>query len=170
MNIKKILFVLSIFTTSLLAFYPMDVSAKSLPDYFKEFPWLGLIADEVTYGPVTISHFNINQNKKVAIVGPGEKVYGSLRYKIDSDKADFSLCHLVIGIEGVGAQDCIAHTFNLWDSKGKGKFTLVAPKEPGVYQVRFLFFEGITCSKARDSWDKGEDPSAAATLGVIIVK
>lgn len=145
---------------------------KTVSDYFKEFPWIGLITDEITYGPATVSHIHIDKGDKLAVVKPGETLHGTLRYKLDTaDQEKFHRCHLVVGIKDVGAQDCIAHTFNLWESKGKGHFELKAPTEPGVYQVRFAFIEGLTCESARDAWNDGQmEPSAAATIGVIVVE
>lgn len=95
-----------------------------------------------------------------------------MKYKIHAkDENKYELYHLVIGIVGVGAQDCLAHSVNIWNSKGRSNFTLVAPTAPGVYEVRFLYAEALTCQSARDLWDSGdEDPSSKATIGIIIVE
>lgn len=149
------------------------VEAKSsISDYLQECPWIGLIADEITYGPITISKVSIHDGDKLAFVSPGATLNGKLKYKVDSKDLDsLHLYHLVVGIKNEGAQDCITHSLGLWSSKGRGEFTLIAPESPGVYEVRFLFTEALTCGNARDVWDSGvETPSAAATIGVIIVK
>lgn len=156
-----------------LAFSMLTVNLQAAPisDYIKDYPWVGLISDEITYGPVTVSHIHIKNSDKLVIATPGEVLHGNLRYKINSDKEKISFHHLVIGIEGEGAQDCIMHSMGLWDNKGKGKFTLTAPTEPGIYEVRFLYDEGLTCSKAREAWNSGaKDPSSLATIGAIIVR
>lgn len=158
-------------TLALSMFINSPVQASSIKDYIKEFPWIGLISNEITYGPITISNVHINDSDKLVFAHPGEILHGNLRYKVNSDKEKLNFHHLVIGIEGEGAQDCVMHSMGLWDTKGKGKFKLTAPTDPGVYQVRFLYNEGITCSKARDAWNKGlQEPSSAATIGVIIVQ
>lgn len=145
---------------------------KKISEYYKEYPWIGLITDEITYGPVTVSHIHINKGDKLTVVKPGETLHGFLKYKLDTaDQDKFHRCHLVIGINNVGAQDCIAHTFNLWESKGIGKFELKAPEHPGVYEVRIAFIDSATCQKAHELWNVGEcEPSAAATIGVIVVE
>lgn len=167
------------FTKSLLASTALAISifthgplqASSVTDYLKEFPWIGLISDEITYGPITISNVSLDHSDKLVFANPGETLHGNLRYKLNSEKDKLNLHHLIVGIEGVGAQDCVMHSFGLWDTKGKGKFTLTAPSESGVYEVRFLYNEGLTCSKAREAWNSGQkDPSAYATIGIIIVK
>jgi len=172
-NLKKLLFVSAVLSCSLLTFTSAKVqaSSESLTEYFNDMPWIGLVADKINYGPITISRVHIKNSEKFAIVKPGETIEGSLKYKINSDQSKVNLYHLVIGIKGVGAQDCVTHTLSLWDSKGKGNFTLTAPLKPGVYEVRFLFHEGVTCDDAKEVWNSGEkDPSSKATIGVIIVK
>ncbi len=145
---------------------------KSARDYLHTFPWIGLILDEVSYGPMTIKHVRLNDGDKLAIVKPGEEIKGTLRYKIDSDKqAAFHRHHLVVGIKGIGAQDCVTHSLGLWDSSGTGRFILRAPFEKGVYEVRFFYREALTCKEAKDFWnEEGEEPSNHATIGTIIVE
>ena len=168
-KLTKSLFVVT--ATALSLFTHSPVQAESITDYVKEFPWIGLISDEITYGPITISHVNINHSDKLVFAKPGETLNGHLRYSVNSAKDKLHLHHLIIGIEGEGAQDCVMHTLGIADTKGKGKFTLTAPTKPGVYEVRFLYNEALTCSRARETWNTGlKDPTAAATIGVIIVK
>jgi hypothetical protein len=157
-----------LFVTSVTA---LDV-AKPLKDYLQECPWLGLIANQITFGPITVSNVHIHDKDKLAIVAPGEKLNGSLKYKVDAkDLESLHRYHLVIGIKGEGAQDCVTHNLGIWNSKGTGNFTLKAPEKQGIYEVRFLLSEGLTCCGARDVWNSGQDkPSSAATIGVIIVE
>lgn len=159
-------------TTPLYALGVSKQTKKEFNEYFKEFPWIGLIANKISYGPITIYDVNIDDADKLAIVAPGETLHGSLRYKVHSKHLDsLHRYHLVIGIKGQGAQDCVTHTLGIWDSKGKGRFTLKAPLQTGVYEVRFLFTEGLTCEGAQDAWNSGVDtPTSAATIGVIIVE
>lgn len=168
MKYIKSLFISSALALSMLMHFPLEAS---ISDYVKDFPWMGLISDEITYGPITVYNVHINQSDKLVFAKPGETLHGNLRYKVNSDKDRLHLHHLVIGIEGVGAQDCVMHTMGLWDTKGKGKFTLTAPTTPGVYEVRFIYNEGLTCSGAREAWNSGQkEPTASATIGAIIVK
>lgn len=172
LNIKKLLFVGTLLVSSVLTINPLkaDVIDK-ISDYFKDFPSIGLVSDEITYGPVTVSHIHINHADKLAIASPGEKLRGKLKYKIDSTQSNLDVHHLIIGIKGIGPQDCIMHSLDVFDSKGKGTFTLTAPSEPGIYEVRILYNEGLTCSDAWKDWNNGsKSPSSHATVGLIIVK
>jgi hypothetical protein len=151
-----------------------DTSDAKRPfsEYLQECPWIGLIANQITYGPITISNVNIHDGDKLAFVAPGETLNGMLKYKVDAkDLTSLHLYHLVIGIKKEGAQDCITHNLGMWNSKGHGHFTLKAPEKPGIYEVRFMFTEGLTCARARDAWNSdAEKPSSAATIGIIIVE
>lgn len=144
---------------------------KSLTEFIQECPWIGLVASEITYGPITISEVNIHDGDKLAVVAPGEILNGMLKYRVDSkDLQSLHLYHLVIGIKGQGPQDCITHNLGMWSSEGKGRFTLKAPEKPGIYEVRFLLTQALLCSNARDAWDSDQGiPSSAATIGIIIV-
>jgi hypothetical protein len=148
-----------------------DNNNLKVSDYFQEFPWIGLISNEITYGPIEISDVLLNNQQKLLFVKPNEIIKGTLTYKIDASKLDsMHLYHLVVGITNVGAQDCITHTFGIWNSSGHSHFTLTAPSKPGVYQVRFSYFEGLSCQAARRAWNsKNGDPSSKATLAAIIV-
>jgi hypothetical protein len=145
---------------------------NELHQYFEKMPWLGLIADEVSYGPIVISHVHIHDGDKLAIAAPGEVLNGSLKYQIKSeDLKALHRYHLVIGIKGEGAQECVAHNMGLWDSKGKSHFKITAPQTAGVYEVRFLFVEDATCSAAQNEWNSGKSkPDSNATVGIIIVE
>ncbi len=140
--------------------------------YLQEYPWLGLIMNEVTYGPITLSDIRLNEGSSLAIVKPGEIVNGELKYRVDSSHQEaFHRYHLVVGLKGFGAQDCVTHTWGIWDSSGKGSFTLKAPLEPGLYEVRFVYHEAPTCEEARSVWNsESGEPSSFATIGAIIVE
>ncbi|MBA3816452.1 MAG: hypothetical protein H0X29_08030 [Parachlamydiaceae bacterium] len=178
-NQKKSTFFLKLFAAAFLALSASPLlasitdNAKSdLNSYFEKAPWLGLITDEITYGPVKISHVHLHDGDKVVFAAPGDELHGSLKYRIKSDDlATFHLNHLVIGIKGEGPQDCLTHNVGVWDSHGKTRFKLKAPEKAGIYEVRFLLTEGLTCSNARDTWEFGEKvPGSNATIGVIIVE
>jgi hypothetical protein len=145
---------------------------KHFTEYLQECPWIGLVAKQITYGPITISNVTIHEGDRLVFVSPGEMLHGFLKYEVESKDLDsLHLYHLVIGIKNEGAQDCITHNLGIWDSKGTGHFTLKAPDKPGIYEVRFLFTEGLSCACAREAWNSGhEKPSAAATIGIIIVE
>lgn len=145
---------------------------KSIDHYVQSYPYLGLVMNEVQYGPITIKDVRLNDHDRVAKVAPGETVQGKLKYKIDSKGLEtLHLHHIIVGLKNVGAQDCIAHSFGVWDSKGKATFELKAPEEKGVYEVRFCYAEALSCHDARETWTQDNDqPSSHATMGVLIVE
>lgn len=140
--------------------------------YLDDMPWLGLIANEVTFGPITISRVSIHEGDKLVLAAPGEILHGSLNYQIKSDSLDMmQRYHLIIGIKGKEAQECIAHSMGLWDSKGHAHFKLTTPMEAGIYEVRFLFVDDFKCSTAKNEWNSGQKtPNSHATIGVIIIE
>ena len=169
------LLVMTIFTllfSSTPAYAGLTVAKKPLSEYMKECPWIGLVANQIKLGPITISNVSIHDGDKLAFVQPGETLNGMLKYKVDAKHLDsLHLYHLIIGVKNHGAQDCVTHSLGIKNSKGQGRFTLKAPEKPGVYEVRFLLSEGLTCARAREVWNSGEDkPSSAATIGIIIVE
>ncbi len=153
-----------------MAYSSPDTSHYSY-SYLLQHPWLGLLMDEVTYGPITVSDVHLNKGSRLAIVNPGEVLEGDLHYKVDSTNQEmFHRYHLVVGLKGIGAQDCVTHTYGIWDSSGKGKFTLKAPLEPGFYEVRFFYQESPTCEESRSVWnDAIGEPSNYTTIGAILV-
>src|ERR1700730_12733890 len=160
-----------------LLFFPMEASSithkakKDIEKHFKEAPWLGLIANEIHYGPLKISDVHLHKGSKLVVVAPGETIKGSLKYRIDSeDLSMFHAYHLIVGLKD-HAQDCVTHTLALGESKGTGHFKLTAPQHPGAYEVRINLIDELTCSAAFEAWNSGrETPTASATIGCIIVE
>ncbi len=150
---------------------PVSASHSKLDDYFQECPWLGLVAEEITYGPITISKVDLEDGSRFVIADPGESLHGKLKYKINTKDIDsLRFYHLVIGLNEQGAHDCVTHSLGVSNSKGRGKFHLVAPEKPGIYEVRVAFIKAMTCGEAREEWNSGRQaPSSSATIGVIIV-
>jgi len=150
---------------------PEAVEYFNVTKYYEAFPWLGLVSNEVKYGPVTVSNVELHDGDKLVVAAPGQELKGSLHYKFDSDNKLFHHSHLVVGIKGIGSQECVADTFNLWDSSGKSSFTLIAPVKPGVYEVRFMYTENTSCQEALELWDPlVMETSMHATIGVIVVE
>lgn len=175
-NKKRMNFVGTAILSSLLLTSPVFAESsevqKPLCEYLEECPWIGLVADQITLGPIKISKVSIHEGDKLAFVSPGEDLKGRLKYEIESKDLDLlHLYHLTVGIKNQGAQDCVTHNLGVWGSKGRGHFTLKAPEKPGVYEVRFLLTDGLTCERARDAWNSSiEKPSSAATIGIIVVE
>ncbi|MGZ3634035.1 MAG: hypothetical protein ACXU9U_00090 [Parachlamydiaceae bacterium] len=133
-------------------------------------PWAGLVADRVTYGPVTISRVNIEDSGRLVFCKPGEKVEGSLRYKINSSKLEsWHTHHILIGFQKGRAQSCITHSLGIWDKKGKARFTFDAPMEKGTYEICFGYYTAELCGDAMNEWDR-HPPSHHATIGILVVE
>lgn len=149
-------------------------SAESPKDRINEWitscPYIGLVAKEVTYGPITLKHLDLEDNGRMVIAEPGEKISGTVRYRVNSDQLDsWHLQHILIGIKGQDNPTCITHSMGAWDKKGKSHFTLQAPLEKGVYEIRFDYHNALLCKDAAEAWS-ADSPSAKATVGIIIVE
>lgn len=159
---------LAVFSTNPLQ--AADAPKDKISEWITSCPYIGLVAKEVAYGPITLKNFNLEKKGRIVIAKPGETLDGTVRYEIDSDKLeDWNLHHIIVGIAGEDAQSCITHTVGVWDSKGKAKFNLVAPAKKGVYEVRFDYQNAILCSDAINAWKK-DSPSSSATVGIVIVE
>lgn len=143
---------------------------NKITEWIKSSPWIGLVAKEVTYGPITLGDLDLDKNGRLVIAKPGEEINATVHYKINAEKLDsWHLHHIIVGIKGQKYPTCITHSFGVWDNKGKASFTLHAPEEKGVHEVRFNYEEGIYCSEAVKAW-LNDSPSAKATVGIIIVE
>ncbi len=133
-------------------------------------PWVGLVAPEVTYGPITVRKLKIEKAGRLAFTQPGAKVKGSLKYKIDASKLDsWDLHHIVVGLRNVDSQNCIVHSLGVWNKKGKASFTIQAPEEKGIYEVCFAYYPAVFCEEAVKEW-KANPPAHNATIGIIVVE
>lgn len=151
---------------------------RSLYTHFQKYPWLALAMNEIDYGPFTIWDVHLKpegtkgSGSPLVIVNPEGNITGTLRYYVDAEHLKaLHRYHLVVGIKGIGAQDCITHTWGIWSGNGSGAFSLKAPPKPGIYEVRFVYYDATTCEDARSIWNNNTgEPSSFATIGVIIVK
>lgn len=132
-------------------------------------PWIGMIAKEVTYGPITISHLNIGESGRLVFCEPGETIEGTLKYKINVKELDsWGLHHIVVGLRHQDAQSCISHSFGVWDRKGNSSFSFQAPEGKGVYELCFEYYKGALCSDAFAQWQNSSPPHRA-TIGIVVV-
>lgn len=141
--------------------------------YLENYPWKGILHDEVTSGAVTLKHVYFNDHPKVILTRPGERIEGYLHCNLDKDQcSSLALYRVVLGIKGEGAQTSIGNELGIVAGKSKESFTLTAPYKPGIYQVRFRLVDSYFEGKALDAWkdDKGQEPDASTTIGIIVVK
>lgn len=156
-----------------------SLSAATLEEKLKQhidelradIPAIGLIS-EIDYDGLTVRNFRFDTNEKYTIINPGEKVSATLEYEVDADKIkDHHLHHFIYGLYPYGPIGCLVHSVGIKDSKGEMKISFNAPTEPGLYQLRICHSpKGIICSKARQEWDKGDNPPNNTIIGLVYVE
>lgn len=159
---------LTVFSSQVL--HAAESPKEKITEWIKSHPWIGLVAREVTYGPITLKDFDLDKSGRLVFAEPGEEIEATVKYKVHADALDsWNLHHIMVGIKGQDNPACITHTLGIWDKKGKTSFIIKAPEETGVYEVRFDYQEALLCSEAAHAWQK-DAPSANATVGIIIVE
>lgn len=156
-----------------LLFSPLHAvtsTTERISELISSCPWIGLIAEKVSYGPITVSKVDIDDSGKLVFCRPGELIEGTLRYRIDTDRLDSGhLHHIIVGLRGQNAQNCISHSFGIWDSKGSSSFSFYAPEEQGLYELCFDYEKCTLCSHAIEKW-QDNPPSHKTTIGIVIVE
>jgi hypothetical protein len=147
-----------------------DSPSDKISDLISSCPWIGLVAKEVTYGPITVSKLNIEGAGRLVFCEPDEEIEGTLKYKIDASQLDsWHLHHIVVGLRKEDAQNCLTHSLGVWDKKGKASFSFKAPHEKGIYEVCFGYYNAVLCSDAIQEWNDNP-PDHAATIGILVVE
>lgn len=165
---------LSILLLAISFMQPLDAARapkEEITEWVKSCPYIGLLTEKITYGPITLKDFNLADVGRVVIVDPDEVIEGTVKYKVDSNKLDtLHLHHIIVGVRGEeGSQSCISHTLGILDTKGTAKFSLKSPSKKGIYEIRFDYQTALTCSNALEQWIENP-PSASAVVGFLIVK
>jgi len=142
-------------------------------EYLENYSWKGIVQDKATSGEITLSHLKMNGHRRVVLVKPGEKVSCKVDYFLDPNKvSDIGFYRAVIGIKGIGPQTTACNCLGAAAGEGHSKFTLTAPTEPGMYQIRFRTVNKYLEKDALDCWlnENGDEPDASTTIGIIYVK
>lgn len=144
--------------------------------YLQEYDWKGLIPKPHS-GAASITDATFNGKRVACVVKPGERIEGEVAVTLDPEAIkDMKYHRLVIGFNGIGAQTSFGVGagvgYLVTDTAHNEKFTLIAPKEPGLYQVRFRPVAKTTDAEALTMWkdEQGNAPSASSTIGFIWVK
>ncbi len=129
------------------------------------------IPNQATYGQVKLTDFTLNNKSNVISVAPGEKMNGFANYIYDCpDCQPGAINQIIVGIAGQNAaQACI---YSQLGTKGSGsnKFELTAPREPGIYYIRFKGASAYGCEQgALGWWRVDNEPTAEANIGAIVV-
>ncbi len=131
------------------------------------------IADQVIVGLATLSHLQLNGHHKIAVVKPGEKVEGTVDCHLDRDQCSaLGFYRVVLGLKHEGPQTSICNCLGAAAGDSKESFSLTAPEEPGIYQIRFRVVESLLESTAFMHWkdENGHGPDATTTIGLLVVK
>lgn len=131
----------------------------------EEYDWKGAYQDATSFGPISLSDTTINGHSRAKVVAPGEKLSCETTVWVNKDKMkDLKLQRILVGIKDLGPQTSFGIPS---DKEKKETFTLTAPTEPGLYQIRFRPVVG-----SNDQWldAEGKQPNFTYTIGVIWVK
>jgi hypothetical protein len=169
-NVKKVVLSSLFITAAFASVYAVETPQDKIDQWINECPYIGLVAKEVTYGPITLKDFKMEDEGRVVIAQPGEFINSSVEYKVAKEHLkSLHLHHIIVGIKGQNSQNCITHALAVWDTHGKAHFCFAAPTEKGIYEVRFDYQTALTCKEAYKLW-RADPPSSKATVGIVIVE
>ncbi len=146
---------------------------EAIQTYLDNYHWKGVVRDEVSSGPATLRNLQLNGHARSTIVKPGEKIHGSINCDLDRSKCSaVSWYRVILGIPGEGAKVTIGNELGLVAGVSQEEFSLSAPMEPGLYEIRFRLSESLLDGTMKSAWHdkKGHEPDATTTIGVILVK
>lgn len=142
-------------------------------EYLDHYDWKGVIQGEAKSGAITLSDLRLNNHHRVIVVHPGEKIKAHVACTLDpKESSAFELYRVIIGFKGRGAQTTICNSLGMASGTSIEKFKLHAPKEPGVYEIRFRTVHKLLEGWALDKWTnkEGKEPDASTTIGIVVVK
>ena len=168
---KKIFLFLSILMSAFF-FNAYGESSDPTPDEFSiDFPGKGMIIDQVKYEGIELSNFAFSNGRRYTIINPGDEIIGQVDFKIDKKKLSlFRIHYFIIGLFPNGPQSCLVKSYGLQDSQGTARFSLTAPEDKGIYQIRFSHGTGITCKQAKKAWWHKHIHPANTMMGIVVVK
>ncbi len=139
----------------------VDEMTKALQDY----DWKGAYNNATTFGPISFSDVTLNGHTRAAAVMPGEKIACSASIFVDQEKMkNLKVKKVIVGIKDVGPEASFGISSN---QEQKETFTLTAPKEPGLYQIRYR-----PVVSGSEEWldTEGNPPGFTHTIAMIWVK
>jgi len=144
--------------------------------------------DAAVYSGIYMADANIKNQGMTATVAPGEIFGVETQYGFLFPRENHSIVQIIVGIDGIGAQTCIANGIviemnyfdhhslyfrNQWNdiTTKEVKFALTAPHKPGTYAIRYRYAQAYLPEDAIDCWwNVDETPTDAATIGYIVVE
>src|SRR5579872_1246374 len=86
----------------------------AIQDYLDHYHWKGLIEDEASSGPVTLSHLQLNGHSRAVVVKPGQRIEGIVLCNLDREKcSSLSFYRVVLGIKGQGPQTTVGNELGI---------------------------------------------------------
>lgn len=146
---------------------------RAVQNYLDNYQWKGVIEDSASAGPATLSQVTLNGRPKAIAVQRGERIHGHLHCFLDPEKAEtMTYYRVLIGFSGKGGQTTLYNRFGMGAGGSDEDFSLIAPQEPGLYEIRFRVVEKFTEGEAIKQWVdlNGNEPDARTTIGFVVVK
>lgn len=126
--------------------------------------------NDIRSGPARIKNFymkTLTEKGKVVYAAPGMQIQAFAQYSLDRGK-DGSINQIIVGYDKGGAQKAIYNGGTI--DKGMVNFTLTAPSEPGIYEVRFRPAQAYSGPEAvKYWWNVDGAPTEQTTIGLVIV-
>ena len=159
----------------------LPLTAGNIGDFISDVPGIGLVADEVSFDGITLRNLAFVSDKgddaetikdKYVITHPGAQHYVRAEYELDSEVLDnLKLHHFIYGLHNDGPQGCLLHTLGLTDGKGELEFSIQAPEEKGVYQLRFCHATGTGLFESvKEQWWRADKATSQTIMGIVVVK
>ena len=146
---------------------------EGIQRYLDHYHFRGIVEEKATSGPATLKHIKLNGHRRAVAVRPGERIEASVKCSYDSEACSaLSYYRVVVGMKGLGPQTTTGNHLGVTAGESHEKFVLIAPSNPGLYQIRFRTVEALLESTAFQAWtdEKGNEPDGTTTIGLIFVK
>ncbi len=124
-------------------------------------------------GRFAVAHLVLDGQPHEVTVAPGATIAAHLDVFQDCPRCGNAINQIIVGFAGAPeAQACVWNggaRSNGWEHT---QFTLVAPNEPGDYEVRVRYAQAYGCERGALGWwrvDRPNGPGPESTIGVVHV-
>lgn len=142
---------------------------KMVQQRLNQYEWKQYIPERATSGVASLSDLRLNGHRKVVVARPGEPIKAQVICDYDRDECSaLKVYRVVVGIKNKGAQVSIGKHIGLRAGKELEEFEIMAPKDPGIYEIGFKTVQAAFESDAMHEWNEGSN-SQIRRIGLIIV-